>query len=123
LTIITRYVLMMSAVSLLTLAGPANAAPKHTWYQLNYDTATCELSSRTPEEFQSFVSGFGHMTGVSAEIIEPKDVDKDAYGNIIVTVRADKDGNKYWRFYTSKDSCDLTAKTMTPVQAPSGDIN
>jgi hypothetical protein len=119
-----RKVLMMSAAALLALASPAHAAArKHTWYQLNYDTATCELSNRTPEEFQSFVSGFSHMTGVSAEIIEPKDVDKDAYGNIIVTVRADKDGNKYWRFYTSKDSCDLTVRTMKPVQAPSGDIN
>jgi hypothetical protein len=114
---------LISAAGLVVRVGSVQAAPKHTWYQMNYDTATCELSSRTPEEFQSFVSGFGHMTGVSAEIIEPKDVDKDAYGNIIVTVRADKDGNKYWRFYTSKDSCDLTARTMKPVQAPSGDIN
>ena len=118
-----RKIMMMSAVCLLALAGSANAATKHTWYQLNYDTATCELSSRTPEEFQSFVSGFGHLTGVRAEIIEPKDVYKDGYGNIIVTVRADKDGSKYWRFYTPKDGCDLTAKTMKPVQAPSGDIN
>ncbi len=62
-----RKIMMMSAVCLLALAGSANAATKHTWYQLNYDTATCELSSRTPEEFQSFVSGFGHLTGVRAE--------------------------------------------------------
>jgi hypothetical protein len=114
---------LVAAVSLAPLASSANAATKHTWYQLNYDTATCELSSRTPEEFQSFVSGFGHLTGDAAEIITPDDVYKDAYGNIIVTVRADKDGNRYWRFYTSKDSCELTAKTLTPVQAPSGDIN
>jgi hypothetical protein len=97
---------------------------KHTWYQLNYDTATCEVSSKTPQEFQSFVSGpIGHSQGLTPEIITPDDVYKDAYGNVIVTVRADKDGKAYWRFYTSKDSCQLTAKTLTPVQAPSGDIN
>jgi hypothetical protein len=118
-----RKVLMMSA-ALVALAGSVQAAPKHTWYQLNGDSATCELSNRTPEEFQSFVSGpIGRLQGINAEIIEPKDVYKDPYGNIIVTVRQDKDGNRYWRFYTSKDSCELTAKTLTPVQAPSGDIN
>ncbi|MGC2784211.1 MAG: hypothetical protein WA397_10365 [Roseiarcus sp.] len=116
--------ILIAAVSFVALAGWANAATKHTWYQLNYTTATCELSSLTPEEFQSFVSGpIGHLQGETAEVIEPKDVFKDAYGNISVRVRADKDGNRYWDFFTSGDTCDLTAKTFKPVQAPSGDIN
>jgi hypothetical protein len=124
--------LMISTASIIGLASSVEAAKikmpdgtvKHTWYQLNYDTATCEVSDKTPEEFQSFVGGpVGHSQGLTAEIITPDDVYKDAYGNVIVTVRTDKDGKAYWRFYTSKDSCQLTAKTLTPVQAPSGDIN
>ena len=115
---------LIAVVCLMAPADSAGAASKHTWYKLNYITATCELSSLTPEEFQSFVSGpVGHLSGETAEIIEPKDVFKDAYGNITVRVRADKDGNRYWVFFTSKDTCDLTAKTLEPVQAPSSDIN
>jgi hypothetical protein len=100
-----------------------SVAPKHTWYLLRYDIATCVLSDQTPEEFQSLAGTIGHLVGATAEIIEPKDVPKDAYGDIMVRVRADKEGNRYWDFYTSKDSCDLTAKPLKPIQAPSGDIN
>jgi hypothetical protein len=76
-----------------------------------------------PARRRSVLNALRGGGGVTAEIIEPKDVYKELYGNIIVTVRADKDGNKSWRFDTSKDSCQLTPKTFTPIQAPSGDIN
>jgi hypothetical protein len=116
--------LMLSATLAAGPASAAAAARRHTWYMLNYSTAKCELSANTPEEFQTFISGpFGHMAGKTAEIIEPSDVSKDAYGDIMVRVRANKEGSQFWDFFTSKDSCDLTAKTLKPVQAPSDDIN
>jgi hypothetical protein len=34
-----------------SLAQATNSAPRHTWYQLNGNTATCTLSDKTPEEF------------------------------------------------------------------------
>jgi hypothetical protein len=62
---------LISAVSLIafasssehSLAQTASSTPKHTWYKLNGDTVTCELSSQTPEQFQNFVRGFSYLRG------------------------------------------------------------
>jgi len=108
------------------LLGSANAAAKHTWYQLNYTTATCEVSSQTPEGFQSFVNGpLGHLQGLTAEIIEPKDVLKFGDGSIKVRVRATKNGEPdyYFDFFYTKEVCDIWVKGAKPKQAPHDDIN
>lgn len=124
---------LIAAAALVALAGSAEAAKvkmpngvvRHTWYILSGSTATCKASDHTPEEFQAMMGGvFGHAAGVTAETIGPDDVTKDPYGNIQVTVRGTHDGQPVsWLFYTSRDTCDLTAKTLKPEQAPSGEIN
>jgi hypothetical protein len=124
---------LIAAAALVAFAGSANAAKvkmpngqtRHTWYQLSGRSATCEVSAQTPEAFQLALAGVaGHLAGVTAETIGPDDVSKDAYGDVQVRVRGTHDGQPvHWDFYTSKGSCDLTAKTMKPDQAPHEDIN
>ena len=64
-------IVIFAAVYLMAEATSAKAepkhsvsvAPKHTWYMLRYDIATCVLSDQTPEEFQSLAGTIGHLVG------------------------------------------------------------
>jgi hypothetical protein len=120
-----RRIVIASAAT-LALAGSANAAPKHTWFMLHYDTATCDISTQTPEEFQSLTDGpLSHMQGIATEIIEPTDVEKFGDGSIHVRIRATRNGEPgyYYDLFTTKEMCDIWVKGVKPKQAPHDDIN
>jgi hypothetical protein len=106
---------LITAVALLALAPPAHATPKHTWYQLRYDTATCVVSPQTPQEFQE-----GH----GAERITPDDAVKYNDGTLAVTVRGTLNGKPVkWRFFSTKEMCGIWLMDVKPQQAPNSDIN
>jgi hypothetical protein len=124
---------LIAAAALVALAGPAQAAKvkmpngsaKHTWFMLHYDTATCETSPLTPQEFQNSASGFlGHESGITAERITPDDVLKYNDGTLKVTVRGTTNGSPgKWDFFSSKEMCSAWLTGIKPQQAPSSDIN
>ncbi len=112
---------LIAAAALVALAGSAQAAARHTWFQLHYDTATCEPSRVTPQEFQNDT---GHASGLTAERIAPDDAVKYNDDTLEVTVRGTSNGKPVkWRFFSTKEKCNAWLIGVTPQQAPSADIN
>jgi hypothetical protein len=119
---------LIAAFSLVAFAGSAGAAaPKHTWYNVNYGAGTCGLSKQTPEQTWAILDGpAGHAMGYSVDRISPDDVVKTPDGNIHVTITGKLNGeDNHAEFFTSTDACDKFVKDegISPGQAPSGDIN
>jgi hypothetical protein len=109
------------AAALVALAGSAEAGARHTWFQLHYDTATCEASRVSPQEFQNDT---GHANGLTAERIAPDDAVKYNDGTLEVTVRGTSNGKPVkWRFFSSKEMCNIWLVGIKPQRAPAADIN
>jgi hypothetical protein len=107
---------MMIATTALLSITAAHAAPRHTWYQLRYDTATCVVSRQTPQEFQEADRG--------RERITPDDAVKYNDGTLAVIVRGTVDGKPVkWRFFSTKEMCAIGLTGEKPQRAPTEDIN
>lgn len=122
-----KIILATVAAIGLVVATPALAGqPRHTWYELDFRSATCGPSG-SPAELTSAKGVFvAHSMGASINPISPSDVEKDDKGNIHVTVHGTRDGNAArWQFFTSRAACDayVTKNGVVPDQANSGDIN
>jgi hypothetical protein len=123
---------LIAAVSLVALAGSAEAAKvkmpngvvRHTWFQFMANKGTCEQKSATPEEFWNYMLLNGAQMGIVIDPIKPENVDKDAAGNVHVTVTATRNGSPgHFEFFTSSDACNSYAGLHGGYQAPSADIN
>lgn len=123
-----RNVLITTA-ALVALAMPAEAAKtvRHSWFNVDYPTATCTASTQTPEETLDILRGpIGRGEGYENGRIAPEDVVKTGNGQIHVTIRATLNGApNTGNFFTSKDMCDDFVKQehIEPSQAPHDDIN
>jgi hypothetical protein len=104
---------LIAAAALVALAGPAQAAPKHTWFYVDFAEAKCVLSLWTPQEVAS-------KTG--APRISPEDVLKDPSGDLTVMVKLDQ---KTAIFFSSREKCEAAIKdtNLKPDQAPADQIN
>jgi hypothetical protein len=116
---------LIAAAALVALAGPAQAAPKHKWFILNYATGVCEgPKSFTPEEFYNITNAAN--AGTTVDRIGPENVDKDDHGEIHVHMTGTyASGPVSWDLFTSIEGCNVFAaiNNVKPEQAPSGDIN
>jgi hypothetical protein len=99
---------LIAAAALVALAMPAEAAPKHVWFDVNYGSGTCDKSLMTPEEFYRSMafSPMGKAMGVVVSPISPENVTKDDKGNIHVHVDATRNGDPVASdFFTLKADC------------------
>jgi hypothetical protein len=53
--------ILIAIVPIVAFAGSANAAAKHTWFNVNYADRTCELSRATPEQFALIAGRQGNV--------------------------------------------------------------
>jgi hypothetical protein len=95
---------LIAAASLVAFAGSASAAARHTWYYVDFAEAKCVLSQLTPEQMAS-------QTGAR---ISPKDVTKDADGDLTVVVHGNLDGKPYVAMLlSSKAKCEYPFSGFT----------
>jgi hypothetical protein len=101
---------LITAAALVALAGPAEAAARHTWYSVDFDEGTCTLSQLTPEQAAS-QNGFDRIT--------PNDVRKDADGDLSVIIHGNFGGKPYVSsFFSSKAKCEaLVGPLVMPIDS------
>jgi hypothetical protein len=118
---------VLIAAALVALTGSAQAAPKHTWFNVNFGSGQCELSKLSPADTLALLAGpVGRGMGYETDRIAPDDVVKTPDGQLHVTVRATINGVPHnAEFFTSKPLCDAFVKGtgLTPQSAPENDIN
>jgi hypothetical protein len=89
---------LIAAVALVALAGPAHAAAMHTWYYVDFDNSKCVISLLTPEQKASEIENAR---------ISPRDVIKDADGDITVLIHGSFHGTPAVSIlYSSKSKCE-----------------
>jgi outer membrane protein W len=100
-----------TAAALVAIAGPAHAAPRHTWYYVNILERKCEVSPLTPEQF-------------ATAPIPAKNAARDSNGQIIVEVDRQVEGEtRVTYFFTDRNGCEIVANGLKTRLAPSGDVN
>jgi hypothetical protein len=100
---------LIAAAALVAFASSANAAARHTWFELNYSQGRCDHAQGSPEELYKASQAW---PGFVLERIPPGNVTKSDNGDLHVRVDGKHKGEPiHYDLFSTLKACERSSQT------------